>query len=369
MFVQEEAMTQISHDYRQWTGHPVLDLFVELLAVPAPSGRERQIAQVIRDKLTSWGYNHETDAAGNVMVRLEGRRPEPPRFCLAAHVDEIGLVVTRIEPDGSLRVDRSGGLYPWKIGERPVEILGDEAIVLGVLSLGSVHTPSAADRVVTWADARVLTGLSPEQLRGAGVRPGSTAVPTRECRGPVVFGDQGDPLVGAWTMDDRMGVVVLLRLLETLQRESLRATFPGMVAFTVHEEGGGHGAKILAQRERPNVFVAVDGCPMPPGTHLQLDGRPGIWSKDRQVHYDQQLLQALCRAAAAAGTELQPVVYDGAASDASLAYAVGAVPRVACLGHVRENSHGYEVARLSVFDNVCRTLLEFVTGGYLLAEE
>jgi putative aminopeptidase FrvX len=57
---------------------------------------------------------------------------------------------------------------------------------------------------------------------------------------------------------------------------------------------------------------------------------------------------------------LQPVAYDGAASDASLVYAAGSVQRIACFGHVRENSHGYEVARLSVFEHVVRTLVQFV---------
>ena len=47
-------------------------------------------------------------------------------------------------------------------------------------------------------------------------------------------------------------------------------------------------------------------------------------------------------------------------SDASQVYAVGAAPRVATFGHVRENSHGYEVARLAVFANVVATLVELV---------
>jgi putative aminopeptidase FrvX len=341
--------------------HPVLDLFAELLAIPSPSGREDQMAQLVHDKVAAWGYDPQTDAAGNVLVRLEGGRSQAPLCCFAAHMDEIGIVVTQIESDGSLRVDRSGGLYPWKIGEAPFEVLGDAETVVGVLSMGSTHTPEAAEKVPSWSDVRVLTGLSPEQLRAAGVRPGTTAVPIREMRGPVLFGDPADPLIGAWTMDDRMGMVALLRLLERLRQEALTPLHPTLIAFTIHEEGGGHGAKVLAQRERPEVFVSVDGCPMPPDTPLKLDGRPGIWSKDRLTHYDQRLLRAFCRAAERAGTELQPVVFDRAASDASMVYSVGAAQRVACLGHVRENSHGYEVARLSVFDNVVRTLVEFVT--------
>ncbi len=135
---------------------------------------------------------------------------------------------------------------------------------------------------------------------------------------------------------------------------------PTIVAFTVHEEGGCHGAKVLAQRERPEIFIAVDGCPMPPGSGLELDGRPATWSKDNVTHFDQRLVRALCDAARDAGTEMQTVVYNGAASDASLVYSAGAAERVATIGHVRENSHGYEIARLSVFDNVLKTLVKFL---------
>src|SRR5690606_484277 len=167
---------------------------------------------------------------------------------------------------------------------------------------------------------------------------GSTAVPIQAMRGPVLFGPAADPLVAAWTFDDRMGVVALLRLLERLKWDGLQPVHPTLIAFTVHEEGGGQGAKILADRERPPIFISVDGAPIPAGTPLSLDGRPAIWSKDRLVHYDQALLRALMAAAQRAGTELQPVVYNGAASDASLVSYAGGAYRVACFGHVRENS-------------------------------
>jgi putative aminopeptidase FrvX len=342
--------------------HPAIRLFVDLLAVPAPPGREEQLAGVICDKLDGWGITHQVDPAGNVLVRIEGQEPEASLCCLAAHMDEIAVVVNRVEPDGTLRVERLGGLHPWKLGEGPIQILGDCETVLGIVSLGSGHVPGAASQVVTWQEARVLTGVSPERLAVAGVRPGSTAVPIREGRGPFFLGDATDPLVAAWTFDDRMGVVALLRLLETMTRESIRPRRPTLVAFTVHEEDGSFGAKALALREQPEVFIALDGCPMPPGAPLLLDGRPGVWSKDRLAPYDHRLLGALGAAARRAGTELQPVVYDTAASDASLVYAAGGAYRIACFGHVRDNSHGFEVSRLSVFDNVWRTLVEFVRG-------
>lgn len=340
--------------------HPALRLFDELLSVPSPSGREERLAEIVRGKLSAMGYEHETDPAGNVMVRLAGSNPDAPLAILAAHMDEIAAAVTSIEEDGSLRLEPSGGLIPFKIGERPVDIVGDADTVTGVLSFGSTHVPGAGSKAVTWADTRVITGRSPAQLKEAGVRVGSTVVPIREGRGPVVFGDPADPMVAAWTFDDRMGVAALLRLLEALKQEGASPIRPTIVAFTVHEEGGCHGAKVLAHREKPEAFIAIDGCPVPPGSHLKLDGRPGTWSKDRYVHYDQRIVQALCLAAREAGTELQTAVYASAFSDAGAVYDTGGAPRVAVVGQVRENSHGYEVARLSVFDNLLKTLVQFV---------
>lgn len=339
--------------------HHALPWLRELLAVAAPSGREEQMAALVRDKLDEMGYAHETDPCGNVLVRLESKNSDAPLCVLAAHIDEIGLVVTRIESDGRLCVERSGGLHPHKIGERPLAIVGDNQTITGVLSMGTGHVES--DKAMTWNGARVITGLSPQQLKEAGVRPGSTAVPVAEGRGPIIFGDADDPLLGAWTFDDRMGILELLLLLRELKARGVQPLRPTIIAFTIHEEGGAHGAKVLAQRERPEIFVAVDGCPITPGSDIVADSRPVAWSKDFKAHYDQRLLKVLSRAATAAGTELQTAVLGtGIYSDASAVYDCGGAPRVAIVGHARENSHGFEVVKLSVIDNVLETLLQLV---------
>lgn len=345
------------------TAQRVLELFTDLLAVPSPSGREERLARIIHDKVEAWGYAPEIDAAGNVLVRLDGRDSQAPLTCVAAHMDEIGMVVTDLGDDGSVSVSRSGGLEPWKLGEGPVTILGDEEDITGVLSMGSTHTRGHSDKAISWDQVRVMTGLSPAQLAAAGVRPGSTGVPVQAGRGPIVFGDPADPMVAAWTFDDRMGCVALLRSLEILGETGGRAKAPTVILFTVREEEGGFGAKAFAQRERPEIFISIDGCPIPPGAPLKLDGRPGICSQDTCAHYDQALLRELCSAAREAGTDLQPVVFEVAATDASMAFSAGATDRIAYFGHPRENSHGFEVARLSVFDNVVKTLVGYLTSA------
>ena len=344
------------------SNHKTLDIFTRLLDFPSPPGGEYLIGDEIEVMISAFDYSHERDGAGNITVDIEGRDSSKGRMILAAHMDEIAMVVKKIEDNGDLRATRSGGLYPAKLGEGPVDILGSNGPVKGILSFGSMHRRDAENFDYSWDNVRIITGHSPVQLADLGVGIGSAAVPSREIRGPITMGQGSDPLVASWTFDDRIGVATLIRLLDVMNRESIIPERPTTVAFTVHEEGGCHGAKNVARRLSPEVFIAIDGCPMPPGIDLAMDGRPGVWCKDSNTQFDRNLIEDLSSAAVAAGTELQRAVYDSAASDASAVYAAGFADRVATVGHVRENSHGYEVARLSVFDNLLSVVREFVTG-------
>jgi len=339
----------------------IVETFRKLLAVPSPPGREGRMANLVEELISSTGHVPRRDGAHNITVDIEGSDPSAGRMILAAHMDELAMVVTGIDAEGNLRVTRSGGLFPAKLGEGPVVLLGDTETVQGVFSMGSMHRKDAADAPITWEHSWIATGLTSEALEAAGVRVGTPAVPTPERRGPVLFGDGADPMIAAWTFDDRMGVAVLLQLLGAIASDGITPRRPLTIAFTVHEEGGCHGAKNVARRLSPEVFIAIDGCPTPQGSGLLLDGRPGIWSMDSLTMYDHGIITGFAGAADRVGVGLQHAVFDSAASDASAVYAAGFADRVATFGHVRENSHGYEVARASVFDHVFTVLREFVS--------
>lgn len=315
------------------------------------------MAAAVRQHLDKMGYAHETDGAGNISVRLQGRDPQASPCIVAAHMDEIGVVVTHVDEDGTLHVDRSGALAPFKIGERPLRIIGDHEDITGVISFGSGHT-STFDQGIAWEDVRVITGFSKEQLTEKGIRPGSTGVPLPVGRGPYLIGDSDDPMIAAWTFDDRAGVIMQLQLLQILKEQSIKPPRPTIVGFTIHEEGGCHGAKILSHREKPEIFLAVDGCPWKAHTGVEVNDFPTTWSKDNAAHYDQRLIKVLFQAAQNAGTQCQTAVLTNARSDASAVYDSGAAQRVGILGHCRFNSHGFEVAKLNVFPNVVNTLVE-----------
>jgi putative aminopeptidase FrvX len=347
-----------------------IELLHALLQIPCPSGREERMAAFVCEYINGLGLAAQNDAQGNVWTLIPGRDADSGAVAMASHMDEIAMVVHAIESDGTLRVQRSGGLHPWKLGECPVVLVGDgDSLVPAHLSFGSGHTNDPEDpiaqfasgaRGLQWSHCHLITGLTPEQLRARGVRVGTCAVPDSAVRGPHLLGPEDDPLVSAWILDNRGGTLTLLRLLERIQRDGLQPARPLYLCFMVQEEGGLLGAKGWAHRNPVETFIAVDSSPIPRGSQLALDGRPATWSKDSGAHFHQGLIGELSRATARAGSELQYAVYGAAASDATGVLQAGMAPRAATIGYPRANSHGYEVCRLSVFGQLTNALFAYV---------
>jgi len=226
--------------------------------------------------------------------------------------------------------------------------------------MGSGHG-SKSDTQLKWEDVEIVTGYSPEKLDEFGIIVGTRMLPLRSECGPHVLGDESNPLLAAWTFDDRMGVVTLLRLLKSIKEENIKPKLDLIIAFTVQEETSCFGARTLAQKIQPTYFIAVDGCPLASHSPLELDERPGIWLKDRRQFYSEGLIDSLTEAANSIGIELQRAIFTGAASDASSVGLTGFSDQLATIGHVRKNSHGYEIASLEAFENLFKVLKQFIS--------
>ena len=338
----------------------ILDRFKSLLYVPSPSSREQNLAAEIDSQIRAMGLDTQQDPGGNVWVEIEGEDPELPQWLYAAHMDEIAIVVTKVRENGNLEVARTGGLYPWKLGETPVEVLGDHETMLGVLSMGSLHIPAEQRKPIDWEQMWIETGFTKDQVLARGVRPGSTAVPHAAVRGPIIFGDENAPMAGSWTFDDRLGCAILLELLHNLASSGSRPRRNSAIAFVHNEEIGGFGAKNLARKLEPEAFIAIDGAPVPPDSPLEVNDQPVAWSKDSLGHFDHELMKELLSAGREVGVAVQTVVYSAAASDASMSFTAGWVDRALTFGCARGNSHGYELLKLGVLDNTLKVLDRFV---------
>jgi len=312
-------------------------LLQELVAVPAPPGQEKALADVVSVKIAELGLAPKRDAKGNVLVRLGPSGP--PAIVVTAHLDELALMVTQIDDNGDLHVTELGGVQPWKWGEGPVEVLSSQPVT-GILSFGSVHTEDPSAVVVQakngpleWDQTRIVTGLAPEALAEHGVRPGSRAVMARSRRTLTQFGDY----VSGYFLDDRSDIAAMLLALQRLKDHAF--TVPVLFAATASEEVGGEGALYVLNEHRPPICLALELGPIVPDTPAILDAPPTVWAKDSYAAMDSRDLDLV----ASLGQEVQWQVLSRGGSDASCAASHGLCARPVTFGIPMENSHGYEI--------------------------
>ncbi len=331
-----------------------LELVRELTALPGPPGQEKLVRDAVITHAERLNCVYETDARGNLLISAPGAEslPERPEIVVMAHLDEIALMVVRVENDGRLVITNLGGVFPWKWGEGPVQILASSGPLDGVLSLGSIHTndmsspaASARERALTWADMRVFTGLKAEELAQRGVRAGTRVVLHPARRTWTELGNY----VASPFLDDRADLAAML-----LSLEDLPAIDPRRVIFaaTAAEEVGGHGALWLL-RERPAaVGIALEIGPRVPESPFMLDDQPAVWVSDSYSAMQAADIDLVAQAAERIGLAPHFQALSRGGSDASCAASYGLVARPITLAFAAENSHGYEIMHRDAVPNL-----------------
>ena len=328
----------------------------ELGALHSPSGVEEAVDAYLSERLSRYG-DPRRDTAGNIVLRIEGREPGPVRAVLA-HKDEIGAMVKRVENNGRLRVGKLGGSFPWVWGEGPVDVLGRNATVPGILSFGSRHvSKESAHREqqesagVRWQDAWVETKLDADALDAAGIRPGTRLVPAVARKAPVRLGADGE-YVAAYAIDDKGAIAGLLDLAARLR--SPRHTTE--LVFTAREEIGCHGALWYGRHTDAEAVVAFEVTPVAEEYGVDAGPDPVLIVADANGPLDDVLGAELDDAAAAAGLRMRHASLAGFGSDASNVLKSGVVPHAACLAFATENTHGFEIAHLDGIEACVRVL-------------
>ncbi|MCB0882019.1 MAG: M20/M25/M40 family metallo-hydrolase [Thermoleophilia bacterium] len=234
-----------------------------LVNTHGPSGREEDVADVVRAELADVCDAVERDAMGSLI----GRRPAATRagrgsvLLLAAHMDELGLLVTGIEDTGFVRVIALGGWDPRTLVSQVVLVHGRKRL-RGVVGTPPVHVldEQARGKAPKIDDLVIDLGLPADRVREL-VRVGDVATRDRPLQR---IGD----LVTGKALDDRVGVFVML--------EGVRAAgacpWDLAAAATVQEEVGLRGARTVAFRERPRVGIAIDTCPSGDGPGMKGGG-------------------------------------------------------------------------------------------------
>ncbi len=332
----------------------------EMVMQHSPSGVEGEIDRVLSERFKALGLECRQDGAGNLVAELRGRREEA--LAITAHKDEIGGMVKGLYADGRVQVRALGGAFPWVYGEGIVDLLGDRAVLPGVLSFGSRHVSHESpqklrqdEAPLRWQDAWVETKCRPHELEAAGVRPGTRMVIGKHRKRPFRIKDH----IASYTLDNKASLAILLGVAERLRS-------PGPTVYLVasaKEEVGGLGALYFTQRQDLDALIALEIAPLAPEYPIQDGEAPVLLSQDGYGLYDEGLNAALRHAAEDAGIAIQHAAIAGFGSDGSMAMKYGHVARAACLGFPTQNTHGYEIAHLGAIENCIAILCAYCAEG------
>ena len=215
------------------------ELIKKLTEVYGPSGHEQKIRQLIREEIRGHAQEIRTDALGN-LIALKRGTGKGDKVMLAAHMDEIGVMVTHVDEKGFCRFTNIGGVFPLNVvGGRVV--FGDGA--LGVIGIETKRL----DRSKAPTLDQLFIDVGAKDKASCPVKVGDAAGFTRP------FEDLGDRLVSK-TMDDRIGCAVIIETLHQLKKSPHDVYF----VFTVQEEITLAGAGTSAYGINPDVALAVD---------------------------------------------------------------------------------------------------------------
>lgn len=209
-----------------------------------PSGYEDAVRKVILKEIKSIADDVSVDALGNLIVRKKPSAGEknPQKIMLAAHMDEIGVIVSHIDKKGFVRFTNVGGAFGrYTLGAR-VRFLSGVTGVVGYDRLEQV------DNILPINKMYIDVGATSQE--NCPVKVGEVAAFER------AFIEMGDRLV-AKSLDDRSGVVVLIETLRAIKSTPNDLYF----VFTTQEEVGTRGAGAAAFSINPDIGIAVDVTP------------------------------------------------------------------------------------------------------------
>lgn len=256
-------------------------LIKELTESFGPSGSEDKIRETIIEKVRPYADSINVDKMGNIIAQ-KGTSGE--RLMLAAHMDEIGIIVTNIDDKGFLRFSNVGGLSPFTIiGERVVFANG----TIGVFGMEKMDDMKDLKINKMFID---IGALSREEAKQK-VKIGDMGTFYRECS------ISGDYIISK-ALDDRAGCAVLIKVMEQLKKPGYQTFF----VFTVQEEVGLRGAKTSSFGVDPDLAIAVDvtltgDTPEAPKMAVALGKGPAIKVKDNSIISHPKIKDALISAA------------------------------------------------------------------------
>ena len=223
------------------------------------AGHEHNVRNYMRKRMTPLVDSIETDGLGGIFGIKKHADANAPRIMVAAHMDEVGFMVSSIQADGTFRVVGIGGWNPLVVSSQRFTLYTRTGQAIPVISGsvpphflrgkdGGASLPSVSDIIF---DGGFRDKAEAEQF---GIAPGDIIVPKSEA---ILTANQKNVISKAW--DNRYGVLMVLELLEQLKDTPLDNTL--IAGANVQEEVGLRGAHVSTTKFDPELFFAVDCSP------------------------------------------------------------------------------------------------------------
>lgn len=220
------------------------------------SGFEHNVRDFMRDEMNGLVDRIETDGLGGLFGVKESQTPDAPKLMLAAHMDEVGFMVSSITSKGLIKVLPIGGWNPYVVSSQRFTIQTKKGEYPLVSSSIPPHLLKDKKNTSISIDSILFDGgfESKEEAEEYGVRPGDPIVPVVET---IQMANKKTFAGKAW--DNRYGVTLVLELLKQLKEEQLPSTL--IAGANVQEEVGLRGTKGSVRKFQPDAFLAVDCSP------------------------------------------------------------------------------------------------------------
>lgn len=333
-----------------------LKKFNELLDIDSTTGQYVKIQDYIINECKALNYEYEVTHKGGVIVNLGGVGDD---LVVSAHLDDIGLMVRKINNDGTLNVCPVGGLYPlYCITENVRVYTNDGKVYTGSIcrTPASIHVTEEELRSVM-SDYRknVCVVLdedvnSKSDVEKLGIESGNViALDTRY--------KYENGYIKSRFIDDKAAAAILLCIMKDLKDNKVKLNRKVLFYFAMYEEIG-HGTTYLPNGIKD--FIAIDIAPTGPD-QTSSEKKVSIFAKDSRFPYHQELMKEIREVAIKNNIDyVMDVFTPHYGSDGDGSVMAGYDIRHGAIGPGTANSHGYERTHIDGIINTYNLAYKFI---------
>lgn len=347
-------------------GARLIEILLDLLAIPSPSGHTDVIVHHVCEQLDRMGVEYELTRRGAIRANLYGQRRSPDR-AVVGHVDTLGAQVKALKDNGRLELV-SIGTWSARFAEGArVTILTDtgtkRGTILPLKASGHTFNKEVDSLPVSWQhlELRVDERISTlEDLHAAGINIGDIVAidPSPEVL-PNGF-------INSRHLDDKAGVAAMLAALEALTATKVPLPIDCHFLFTISEEVGSGASAVL--HGDVAELVAVDNGTVAPGQNTAEFGVT-IAMGDQTGPFDWHLTRKLIGLCTDHGIVHERDVFRYYRCDAASAIAAGNDIRTALVAFGLDASHGYERVHIDSLVELARLLTLYVQSPTTIARD